>query len=197
MAEKERTRLVEQRATNSQTVAFVADQEAAIADQAEGLAKEHPELGEFASRERANRDRLQAVVEEERRLATAIQFEFSDELTLAAQAREHRMELLEVAREEGRIAEGLLAREAEDPTVEVLAEQARRNRTLLLHVASTEREADQALREAEGEPEAPGTCVTGSGLASGLSIGAAMAMVEAAQGFVPPDEQVTDGPPQG
>lgn len=181
---KARQRLVEQRATNSQTVAFVADQEATIADQAEGLAKDYPGLQEFAARERANRDRLAAVVEEERHLATAIQFELADELTLAAQAREHRMELLEVAREEGHIAEDLLAKEAEDPTMEVLAEQAQRNRGLLLHVASTEERADRALRthEQEAEDWVPGTCVTGSGIASGLGIGSTMAMLEAAQG---------------
>lgn len=193
---RERTRLVEQRAINSQTVAFVADQEATIADQAEGLAREHPGYEEFAGRERANRERLQGIVEEERRLATAIQFEMADELTMAAQVREHRMELLEVARDEGRLADDLLAREKEDPTVEVLAEQAKRNQELLLHVASTEQTADRALRAAAADPEeagcgevdqeegdwAPGTCITGAGLASGLGIGATMAMLEAAQG---------------
>jgi len=143
---EERQRLVEQRATNAQTVQFVADQEAAIADQAEGLAKEHPDLAGFAGRARANRERLSAVAEQERRLATQIQFADGDPAMIAALAREHRKELMEVAREEAQIAADLLAREQEDPTVEVLAEQAKRNQELLLHVARTETEADRALR---------------------------------------------------
>jgi hypothetical protein len=189
MAEQEpRQHLVDQRASNAQTVAFVADQQATIADQAEALAREHPELQGVADRERANRDRLQRVADREGEVATQILFETADELSLAAQVREHRMELLEVARAEERIADELEAREQADPTVEALVEQARRNRDLLRHVASTERAASVALRgaeatagEAEEGPWAPGACVSGAALASGLGIGSAMAMLEAAQ----------------
>lgn len=192
-----RVKLVEQRATNAQTVAFVAGQQETIAEQAEALAKEHPALQEFAERERANRDRLEAVMEVEKRLATAIQFEFAGELALAAQLREHRMEMLEVARAEGRIADELEAHREKDPQVEAMAEQARRNRDLLLHVAATEREASVSLRGAGEAPEDEdeeeedlGICATGSGIASGMGIGQAMAMLEVAQ-----DLPVEDDPP--
>lgn len=184
---KAEQRLVDQRAANAQTVSFVADQEATLAEQAESLAREHPELEDFAARERENQKRLEAVAETERWLSTAIQLEIADELTLASQVREHRMELLEVARAEERIAEELEAQKETDPQVEAMAEQARRNRDLLQHVAETEREASARLRgalpgeSATADEEEPGLCATGAGLASGLGIGAAMAMVEGAQ----------------
>lgn len=150
MPENPKQELVEQAVTNAQTVQFVADREAEIASQADGLAEKQPEFSAIAALEREHRKRLMEVALEEKRMATAIQFGAEPPESLAARAREHRKELLEVARAEARLSEGLEVREAlgeeKHPTVAVLAEQAQRNRDLLRHVAATDTEANSRLR---------------------------------------------------
>lgn len=145
-------KLVDQRATNAQTLQFVADQQAAMADQAEALTEESPEaradptLSQVAELERAHRQTLVEVAQEEKRLATVIQLDGEPAAQIAAEEREHRKDLLEIAREEERLAGALLQPGQEDPTALVIAEQALRNRDLLRHVARTETDADRALR---------------------------------------------------
>lgn len=141
-------KLVEQRATNAQTVQFVADRQAEMADAADELAQKNPEWSAVAAMERARRETLMEVAEEERRLATAINIETEPERAAAADERELRKSLLEVARAEKRTAEELWERQSDedDPTPGVLAEQAERNCDLLRHVADTATEADRELR---------------------------------------------------
>lgn len=145
-------KLVDQRATNAQTLTFIADQQAAMADQAEALTEESPEaradqaVSQIAELERAHRRTLIEVAEDERRLATTIQLHEEPDGQVAAEEREHRKTLLEIAREEERLANQLLQPGEQDPTLLVIAEQALRNRDLLRHVARTETDADRALR---------------------------------------------------
>jgi hypothetical protein len=147
MADERIQDLVDQRALNAQTLQFIADREAEIASQADGIAEEHPEMTQAAALEREHRKMLMEAALEEKRLATTIQFAELPHGIIAAAERERRKDLLEIARAEGRLAEELKARGADDPTIGVLAEQAERNRDLLRHVAQTQMEADRQLRD--------------------------------------------------
>lgn len=143
-------RLVDQEATNAQTIQFVADQQADIASQADALAKEEPEFARVAALEREHRKTLQEVASEDHFLATEIQFSTEETCgSVAADIRENRKDLLEIARAESRLGEELLSMAGDDPTVAVLAEQAQRNCDLLRHAAKRETQADQGLRQDE------------------------------------------------
>jgi hypothetical protein len=143
--------LVEQRATNAQTVQFVADRAAEIASSADQLAKKDSGWSAVAAAAREHRRSLMEVAQEEKRLATQIQLGSAPDSALAARERELRKDLLEIARAEGQMAEELWEREQQldDPTPGVLAEQAERNLDLLRHVAGTASGADRALRNQE------------------------------------------------
>jgi hypothetical protein len=147
MEHEERQHLVEQRATNGQTLQFIADRLAEMADQADQLARKEPGWAAMANAERAHRDTLMEAAAEEKRLATAINLEAETARAIAATERELRKDLLEIAREQNHTAANLMARESDDPIVAVLAEQAERNRQLLRYVAHTATEAARALRE--------------------------------------------------
>lgn len=146
MEHETRQELVDQRATNGQTLTFVADRMAEMADQADELARKEPGWTAMAAAERAQRETLLAVAAEEKRLATAINTETEPGRSVAAEERELRKDLLEIARSEGQTEAELLALQSEDPAVGVLAEQAGRNRQLLRYVARTATEADRTLR---------------------------------------------------
>lgn len=150
--------LVEQEATNTQTMVFVADRQAEIASQADNLAKKRPDFSAIAAVEREHRKTLMEMANEERQLATAIQLGTHSPERLAVKEREHRMELLQIARAEGELAARLVGLDFDDPTVDVLAEQALRNEDLLRLIAGMERRADATLRaglggEAEAQPK--------------------------------------------
>lgn len=154
MDDKTRQKLVEQRATNAQTVVFVADRLAEMADTVDELAQKNPEWSAVAAMERARRDTLMEVAEEEKRLATEINLGTEPERAAAADERELRKDLLEIARSERRTADELWERQRhsdDDPTPGVLAEQAERNADLLRHVAATATEADRNLRESDDD----------------------------------------------
>jgi hypothetical protein len=151
MEESERQRLVEQRATNAQTVQFVADRAAEIASTADELAKKDTGWSVVAATARDHRKTLMEVALEERNLATEVQLRANPDGDLAARERELRKDLLEVARAEAHMADDLWTRleQVEDPAVGALAEQAERNMDLLRHVAGTATEADRCLRNQE------------------------------------------------
>lgn len=146
MEHETRQELVDQRAANGQTLTFIADRMAEMADQADELARREPGWTAMAAAERAQRETLLEVAADEKRLATAINTEAAPGRSVAAEERELRKDLLEIARSEGQMANEVLARESDDPAVGVLAEQAGRNRQLLRHVARTATEADRTLR---------------------------------------------------
>lgn len=153
MGKETRQDLVDQRAANAQTLQFVADRTAEMADAADEQARKGLGWAGVAAAARAHRKTLMEVATEEKRLATAIQLSDEPDGTMAAAERELRKDLLEVARAEGRLADELLARDAgEDPAAAVLAEQAERNQDLLRHVARTATTADRTLRRAESQP---------------------------------------------
>jgi hypothetical protein len=148
--------LVEQRATNGQTIQFIADRLAEMASQADDLAKKDPGFSSVGALSREHRMTLMEMAREEKRLATAIQLETQPDRSSAAAQREHRKDLLEMARAEGSLADVLEVwpcTEEDTPTVAVIAEQARRNRDLLRHVAGTQTQADRALRGAGSAEE--------------------------------------------
>lgn len=141
--------LVDQRATNGQTIQFVADRATEIASTADALAKKDPGWSGVAATAREHRKTLMEIAAEEQRLATAIQMEEQPCREIAAAERERRKDLLEIAREEGRLAEQVQSAGSDDDSAGAIAEQAERNRDLLRHVARTATEADQALRQSD------------------------------------------------
>lgn len=151
MDEKKRQRMAEQRATNAQTVTFVANQEADIVTAAEERAESDPIWVEIADTERERVRTLMDVADAERRLAAALTAGTADSGTVAAAERELRKDLMEIARAEGHLAEELKALESEDDYgPALLADQAAWNRNLLRHVAHTATKADRALRRNDG-----------------------------------------------
>ncbi|HWI63902.1 MAG TPA: hypothetical protein VNT75_18870 [Symbiobacteriaceae bacterium] len=153
MEEKERQRLAEQRATNAQTVTFVANQEADIVTAAEERAESNPAWNAVAAAERERVDLLLTVAAEESELATALNTGTADEDDVAAEERAIAGALRAVSQAEGQIAAELKALEREDDYGPVLlAEQAEWNRDLLRHVAQTASQAERTLREDQGTP---------------------------------------------
>ncbi|HYG58720.1 MAG TPA: hypothetical protein VD902_11740, partial [Symbiobacteriaceae bacterium] len=97
--------------------------------------------------ERARAKTLMEVAKEESRLATEIMLGREPADLVAAEERELRKDLLEIARMENAIAETMKADHTEDDAAAIsVAEQAQRNRDLLRHVARTATEADRELR---------------------------------------------------
>lgn len=153
MEEKERQRLAEQRATNAQTVTFVANQEADIVTAAQERAENNPAWQAIAAAEQKRVDLLMEVAAEEARLATALNTGTANEGAVAAEERDISGELLALARAEGQIAGELRALEREnDYGPLLLAEQAEWNRDLLRHVAQTAVEAERKLGSEQGNP---------------------------------------------
>jgi len=148
--EKERRRLAEQRATNAQTVTFVANQAADIVTAAEERADADPAWSDIAAAERERRDTLMEVAHEEQRLATAMLLETEWDGAVAAEERDVRHELLEIAQAEERVADELKALQTNDDYgPALLAEQAEWNGDLLRHVAETATDAERTLRQDE------------------------------------------------
>lgn len=152
MALSDRERQVEREANNAQTVQFVADRQSEMVKEARDLAEKLPKLKEavdlpgIAELEERHQQVLMEVAAEQRVLATDINLERKPDATVQDEAREHRKDLLEMARVEGRLAEALLEAAQEHPEVGGLAEQAARNQDLLRGVA-----ADQGALPRAGE----------------------------------------------
>lgn len=144
MALNRKERQVEREANNAQTVQFVAQRQIEMADEASEMASKVPRLKDefdleaLAELERVHMSTLMEVAAEQKQLATAIHLETSPPEVITATGREHRKDLLEIARTEGRLSEELTALSQENPELGALAEQAERNKEILRGVAANQ-----------------------------------------------------------